>query len=137
MSRILVSIALFTDAQNRFLITQRGVNSSFSGWWEFPGGKVEANETPDEALRREVYEELGVVVHEAHYCGEIEHNYPESSVCLRGYRIVTFSGIPACCEQQQDLRWVSRTQIAEYLLLDASRVLLAFLDNKIDAACQH
>ena len=121
MKRVAVAIALFVDEQGRVLLTQRGATSSYAGWWEFPGGKVECHETAAQALIREMHEELGVLVHEAHYLGQFEYDYPESSVCLWVYHVSHYAGTPRCCEQQQDLHWVTPEALPDYLLLEASR----------------
>ena len=57
-----VVLALLYDQSGKVLIAQRPEHKSYGGLWEFPGGKVEPNETPEEALRREIIEELGVEV---------------------------------------------------------------------------
>jgi 8-oxo-dGTP diphosphatase len=129
MLRKAVAIALFIDAHGRVLLTQRGINSSYPGWWEFPGGKVEVHETAAEALRREMQEELGVVVHEAEYLGQFNYDYPESAVCLWVYHVQQYAGLPRCCEQQQDLHWVTPSELPNYLLLEASRRITWLITN--------
>ena len=57
MKHITVSAAVIHDSQNRIFATQRG-SGDWKDWWEFPGGKIEPGETPEEALRREIREEL-------------------------------------------------------------------------------
>ena len=57
MKRIEVVAAIIHDSEGRIFATQRGYGE-WKGWWEFPGGKMEAGETPEEALKREIWEEL-------------------------------------------------------------------------------
>ena len=124
MSTIAVAVALFNDKEGRYLITQRGKSSTYPDWWEFPGGKIEALETPEQALVREVYEELGVQVKETSYLGAWVHDYPERRVSLAVYQIIRYEGLVRICEQQQDLRWVTRHELQDYPLLAASRALI-------------
>ncbi len=131
MQVVKVAIALLTDKKKRLLVTRRGSNSTYAGWWEFPGGKLEINETAEQALAREVYEELGVVVQQANYLGELVHTYPEVTVNLLAYHVINYQGTPVCCEQQQDLRWVSRAALGDYQLLDACRPLLTMIEERL------
>jgi 8-oxo-dGTP diphosphatase len=57
-----VAVGVLIDAQGRFLLTSRPVGKVFAGYWEFPGGKLEPGESVDEALRRELHEELGITI---------------------------------------------------------------------------
>ena len=136
MSSVPVVIAIFIDRQSRVLITQRGLTSSHAGFWEFPGGKVEIDETAEQALKREVFEELGVIVHQANYLAALDYTYPEVSVCLHVYHIIEYAGTPKRCEQQQDLQWVSSKSLPDYLLLESSRLLLAVIEKLIDSAVE-
>ena len=61
MKTVLVSACALVDADNRILLAQRPAGKTMAGLWEFPGGKVEAGETPEDALIRELHEELGIV----------------------------------------------------------------------------
>lgn len=57
-----VAVGVLIDAAGRFLLTSRPVGKVYAGYWEFPGGKLEAGETVEQALRRELYEELGITI---------------------------------------------------------------------------
>ena len=65
VKQVAVAAAVITRPDGSFLLGQRGADTAYSGYWEFPGGKVEAGETPREALVRELSEELGIVAEEA------------------------------------------------------------------------
>ncbi|OYV53892.1 MAG: hypothetical protein B7X00_01800 [Legionella sp. 21-45-4] len=135
MPIIPVVVAIITDKFQRVLITQRGGNSSFSGWWEFPGGKIEASEAPVTALTREVQEELGVAVQAYDYLGQLVHAYPDRVVSLNAYHVRQYNGEPHCCEQQQGLHWVYHDELKAFQLLEASQLLLIMLGGVIGTKC--
>ena len=61
-----VAVGVLVDAEGRFLLTSRPEGKVYAGYWEFPGGKLEAGETVEQALRRELHEELGITIGDAH-----------------------------------------------------------------------
>ncbi len=73
------------DSEKKILTVRRGPDQSGAGAWEFPGGKVEAGESPIQALKREIEEELGLSVHVRDYIGEVVHDYPAKSIRLSVY----------------------------------------------------
>ena len=76
MKHITVSAAIIHDSQNRIFATQRG-SGDWKDWWEFPGGKIEPGETPEEALRREIREELDTRITVGELLHTIEWDYPK------------------------------------------------------------
>ena len=110
-----VAGALFQD--NRVLIAQRPVGKPMAGWWEFPGGKVDAGETPYAALVRELREELDIEVIAAHALIKYTHRYPERSVDLELWQITRYSGEPRSLDGQA-LRWVSVDELERVGLLE-------------------
>lgn len=109
--------------QEKILVSQRPSGKPYSGYWEFPGGKVEENESGDAALVRELYEELGIEVLTAHPCFEHVHVYPDKTVMLEMWRVTAFSGEPYSKENQV-LRWVTFSQIRELRLLEGNWAML-------------
>lgn len=91
-ARIEVAAAVIHDAEGRFLLAQRPPGKAFAGYWEFPGGKVETGESADDAMRRELHEELGIEVDTV--CPWITRDfvYPHASVRLRFFRIYHWRG---------------------------------------------
>ncbi len=71
--------------QQKILIVRRGPQETGAGEWEFPGGKVEKGETPEEALRREIQEELSLDVEVQECLGSKIYAYPQKTICLRVY----------------------------------------------------
>jgi len=112
---LLVSACALLDADNRVLLAQRPEGKSMAGLWEFPGGKIETGETPEEALIRELEEELGVKTWEsclaplsfASYAYEKFHLLMPLFVCRK------WEGTPSPRENQQ-LKWVRGNKLRAY-----------------------
>lgn len=101
-----VACGVLVDAAGRVLLAQRPEGKIAAGWWEFPGGKIEAAETALAALTRELAEELGVVVRAAEPLIRFSHHYSNRTVVLDTWRVTAFDGEPRGCEGQA-LRWLA------------------------------
>jgi 8-oxo-dGTP diphosphatase len=101
-----VVAAVLHDAKGRVLITQRPTGKWMAGCWEFPGGKLEPNETGRQAVTRELAEELGVRVMACEPLLELSHDYPERRVQLAVWDVLDFEGEPVGLEGQK-LRWLA------------------------------
>lgn len=106
-----VAVAVIVDEQQRILIAQRPMHQSHGGCWEFPGGKLEPNESSESALVREVKEEIGLEVHEYQFLGEINHQYSDKTVRLIVFLVTQFSGKPLCLEGQLAIKWTKRQEL--------------------------
>ena len=95
---------------SQILVACRPVGASHAGLWEFPGGKFEANETAFEALKRELYEEVGIEVVQATPLMCVKHNYGKLYVALDTWQIDVFNGVPYGREGQE-IRWVNRDEL--------------------------
>lgn len=100
-----VAVAIITDEQQRILITQRPYHVPHGGCWEFPGGKLENNESMETALIREIKEEVNLDVQNYQYLGDIVHQYTDKIVQLIVFHVSQFTGIPSCNEGQLNLKW--------------------------------
>jgi 8-oxo-dGTP diphosphatase len=120
---LVVAGALF-DADGHVLIAQRPTGKHMAGRWEFPGGKVAAGETEQQALRRELAEELGVQVSASHPFMRLEHEYDDRKVALSMWIIDSFSGHPQCLDGQR-LKWVAPARLSDEDILEAD---LAFIE---------
>lgn len=118
MQTIQVVAAVIQDRQGRVLVNQRPVGKPWAGYWEFPGGKIEAGETPRAALARELREELGLTIHEAQSWLQLGHDYPERRVQLDVWRVQRFSGLPQPHEGQAFM-WMRPDELDRLQLLPA------------------
>ena len=105
MQPVQVAVGVLGDAAGRVLIARRAADSHQGGLWEFPGGKLEPGETLQQALDRELHEELGVRVLATEPLIRVLHHYPGRSVLLDVHRVLAWSGEPSAREGQP-LRWV-------------------------------
>lgn len=99
-----VAAGILLDAEGRYLLGQRPKGKPYAGYWEVPGGKLEAGESVFDALKRELKEELGVVIQSSQELTILEHDYPHAYVRLHVSVIRQWSGVPRGCEGQA-LSW--------------------------------
>ncbi len=99
-----VMVGIIRDASGRVLISQRPPQVAHGGCWEFPGGKVERGETPEQALARELAEELGIQLVSSQPLRVVRHVYPPQTVLLDVWQVTDFEGIPHGREGQP-LAW--------------------------------
>lgn len=129
-----VAVAVITDAEQRFLITQRPLHTSHGGIWEFPGGKLENGEHPACALIREIKEEVGVDVLAYGYLGEICHHYDNQDISLLIYHVFEYKGEAICREGQMDLRWVGIEELADFQFPAANLQIIEMIKAQVIAA---
>jgi 8-oxo-dGTP diphosphatase len=118
-----VAAGVVRDADGRVLIARRLLNTHQGGLWEFPGGKLEPGETAEQALRRELREELDIEAVEASPLISIRHRYPDRSVRLSVWRVERFRGTPRGL-QGQPIRWVAPDQLPGFEFPAANRPIV-------------
>ena len=96
-----VAVGVLIDNDGRFLITSRPAGKVYVGHWEFPGGKVEAGESIEAALQRELHEELGIKIGAIEPWKTTLHDYPHALVRLHFCKVFDWSGVFEMREQQQ------------------------------------
>ncbi len=121
-----VVAGVLTDARGRILLARRTAGRDLAGAWEFPGGKVEAGETPFQALDRELHEELGVRIHAASPLIRVAHAYCDKRIVLDVYTVGRFSGKPHGREKQA-LAWSPSDKLHTYPMPSADRPVVAAL----------
>lgn len=127
MKNIEVAVGLLWR-RGRVLAAQRPEGKAHEGYWEFPGGKLEQGETPQDALIRELAEELGVGVRACRFWKDVIHDYEKYNlrVRLHFFHVTAFAGEP-CAREGQNIRWVTPAEAADLPLLPADTELVATL----------
>ena len=121
-----VAAIIYSPCREKVLIARRPEHLHQGGLWEFPGGKVESGEAPEQALARELQEELGIT---PCHCGphmQVSHQYPDKSVYLDFWHVTTFSGEPRGIEGQQ-IAWVPLHHLPDYDFPKANEVVVEAL----------
>lgn len=135
---IKVAVGLMTDDQQRLLITQRSPHISHGGYWEFPGGKLEIDESPEMALIRELKEEVGVDVIQYQFLGEVHHPYETYTITLYGYHVFQYRGVATCRESQTALKWIEFASLQDYAFPKANEALIQlFSQGRKDYRVNH
>ena len=98
---------------NKILITQKGSKGRFAHKWEFPGGKIDAGETPEECILRELFEELRIRIQVESFFCECIHTYPEGQNIVLAYCCSWQSGEITLTEHS-DYKWVSVEELNQY-----------------------
>lgn len=121
-------IAGILEWEGLILIARRAEDGRLPNLWEFPGGKVESGETPEQALQREFREELGVEIDVGKHVGVSVYQYPEGSVRLSAYRVYHRSG-DFELRVHRELRWVRLAELRDFPLAPADIPLVYALEE--------
>ena len=125
---LLVAACALVDADGRVLIAQRPADKTMAGLWEFPGGKIEDGERPEQTLIRELREELGIIVSEACLAplAFASHSYPDFHLLMPLYVCRRWEGTVTAREGQQ-LTWVKPNRLRDYDMPPADVPLVSHL----------
>jgi len=123
-----VIAAVITDARGRILLARRGDGRDLAGLWEFPGGKREPGEAPEDTLVRELQEELGITVQVGAPIMRVPHMYPDKRLLLDIRRVTAWKGVPRGMEGQA-LAWVEQDKLGRYPMPAADKPVVAVLQQ--------
>ena len=124
MKQIEVVAAIIHDDEDRIFATQRGYGE-WKDYWEFPGGKIEAGESPEEALQREIWEELESRIIIERLVTTVEYDYPHFHLTMHCFWCNIESGL-LTLKEHEAARWLSKDELDSVKWLPADR---AFIDE--------
>ena len=127
MKTIKVVAAIIRDANGRILCTQRGYGE-WKDWWEFPGGKLEAGETPEEALMREIREELSTEIRVDEFLCTVDYDYPTFHLTMHCYLCSLLTGALHLNEHKA-ARWLKRDELGGVKWLPADVEVVEMLKS--------
>ena len=126
--RVTEVVAALIWEEDRFLICQRPAHKARGLLWEFVGGKVEPEETKEQALIRECQEELAVTISVGEVFMEVDHDYPDLNVHLTLFNAAIIEGMPQMLEHN-DIRWSVVEEIPQYEFCPADEAILRRLPH--------
>tara|TARA_R110001583_G_scaffold67490_7_gene192903 strand:- start:10327 stop:10707 length:381 start_codon:yes stop_codon:yes gene_type:complete len=126
MKTINISIAIVKDIDENFLIALRPSESHQGGKWEFPGGKVESNESFEDAMIRELYEEVGLTATQYQLFEKLFFDYGDKKLNLNFYLITEFTG-QASSKEGQPVKWVTKAALSDYDFPEANKNVISKL----------
>ncbi len=129
-----VVAAIIHDNNNRIFATQRG-SGDWKDWWEFPGGKIENGETPEDALKREIREELDTEINVGKHVATVEWDYPKFHLTMHCYWCEVVDGELSLLEHEA-ARWLSVEQLDSVKWLPADEVVIDKLKAQLFGASE-
>jgi len=117
---------IFNDARDKILITHRNPGGLHGDLWEFPGGKIEPDESPEECLLREIQEELGITLSHITPYVTASHEYEPFSITLHTFSCLIAEGIPRPLECQE-IRWIRIEELPSHPFPEADKAIVACL----------
>ncbi|HEY3986123.1 8-oxo-dGTP diphosphatase MutT [Cedecea sp.] len=110
MKQLQIAVGIIRNQQGEIFITQRAADAHMANKWEFPGGKIEAGESPEQAVIRELQEETGIVAQSASLFETLEYQFPDRHISLWFYLVEQWEGEPWGKEGQPG-RWISQSEL--------------------------
>lgn len=122
-------VAAIIKQKDKIFATQRGYGE-FKGYWEFPGGKIEVGETPQQALVREIQEELDTEIEVQELVDTVEYNYPNFHLVMHCYFCIVVSG-DLVLKEHEAAKWLSKNNLDNMNWLPADKELIEKLRDMI------
>ncbi|WP_445494520.1 8-oxo-dGTP diphosphatase MutT [Photorhabdus sp. SF281] len=121
-----IAAGIIRNSRHEIFITQRHADTHMGGFWEFPGGKVEKEETSEQALVRELQEEVGITATHYELVKTVEHDFPDRLITLYFFLVDGWDNEPFGKEGQRS-RWVLQTDLIADEFPPANRSIVALL----------
>lgn len=128
MKKISVTAAIIKNAEGKILICQRADNSSMGGLWEFPGGKLEPGETPEECVIRECMEELSIKLSVTDIFARTQYQYPDKLIDFTFFN-ASVTGGDMKMNVHKDMKWVTVSEMKDYEFCPADIEILDMLSS--------
>ena len=129
MKQIEVVAAIIHDDESRIFATQRGYGD-FKDWWEFPGGKIEAGETPEEALVREIREELSAEISVDEFLCTVEYDYPKFHLTMHCY-LCSLVTEALHLNEHEAAKWLAKDELDSVDWLPADVIVVQTIKTRI------
>ncbi len=129
VSIVHVAVGVILNSAGQIFIAKRADHLHQGGLWEFPGGKVDAGETVQQALSRELREELAIAVTSCSALMEIRHDYGDKSVLLDVWIVDAFEG-EAIGNEGQETAWVDVSELRAYEFPQANEAIIAAIERR-------
>jgi 8-oxo-dGTP diphosphatase len=124
-----VVAAVIQNEEGKILIAQRNLKKSQGGLWEFPGGKIEPNETKEEAIIREIKEEMDIDIEAKKFIGQKVFNYPDKDINLIAIECKQIKG-DIKLNEHEDIKWVNKNELRNFNFAPADKFIInAILEN--------
>ncbi|CCI38858.1 8-oxo-dGTP diphosphatase MutT [Microcystis aeruginosa] len=127
-----IGVAVIRDDRDLILIDRRLAKGLLGGFWEFPGGKIEGNETVQECIKREILEEIGIDIAIDSHLITIDHTYSHFRVNLQVYNCRYLSGEARAIECEE-IRWVTIEELDNYTFPAANQEIIRALKDMVNS----
>lgn len=127
-----IGVAVIRDDRDLILIDRRLAKGLLGGFWEFPGGKIEGNETVQECIKREILEEIGIEIAVDSHLITIDHTYSHFRVNLQVYNCRYLSGQAKAIECEE-IRWVTIQELDNYTFPAANQEIIRALKDMVNS----